>query len=254
MYVEWWSANFGTLLARQEIGPSQNFNRVNYGPYNTPANTAIARVGIIGRNDSGNGAGGRKWRQIQLQQSDTPTDYSDASSLQGLQAQVTTQAGTLADVSNTLNGTVVPRLSAYWQTSASVGGAQAFITAKADLGNGNTATSVAIGAQAFYVLNMVNGAWLKTFEVSGGNVMIYGNLAVAGSVSIGNMQYGAGVASTRSGTTRMSATNSSSTSQWLSFAQLELTPQDGQMIDGSIEFVLSSSGRRHRRALPGPAR
>jgi len=101
----------------------------------------------------------------------------------GLAATVTVQQGTL----NTLTG----RTLAYYQIEADAGpaGTDAFVTLRAETQPGQPVTSsVAVGARVFMVYNPANGGWLKTLEVSGGNVRIYGNLAVDGSVTTNNIQ------------------------------------------------------------------
>lgn len=115
--------------------------------------------------------------------SDITTLRSDVFDPGGLAAQVTEQAGTL----ETLEG----RTLAYWQVEADAGpaGTDAFITAQAQSEPGGAVTSdVGIGADTFLVYNRAAGEWIKTLEVSGGDVRIYGNLAVDGSVSTGNLQ------------------------------------------------------------------
>lgn len=99
------------------------------------------------------------------------------------EATLLVQSGTLADLTG--------RTLAYWQVQADAGppGTDAFVTVQAQTAPGMPVTSnVAIGAQAFYVFNSVDGVWLKSFEVSGGNVRIYGNLELDGSVSTRNLQ------------------------------------------------------------------
>lgn len=99
----------------------------------------------------------------------------------GLSATVTQQSGVLASISG--------RTLAYWQIETGVGsGTDAFITARAETTAGQPVTSsVAIGADTFMVYNRVSGEYLKTFEASGGNVRIYGNLQLDGSVNTRNL-------------------------------------------------------------------
>lgn len=104
----------------------------------------------------------------------------------GLDAKVKQQSGTLAKLSG--------RTLAYWQVEASAGsaGTDAFVTVRAETDPDEAPTSsVAIGARTFMVYNQASGLWLKTLDVSGGNVRIYGNLAVDGSVTTRNIVAGA---------------------------------------------------------------
>jgi len=86
------------------------------------------------------------------------------------------------------------RTLAYYQIEADAGpaGTDAFVTIRAETQPGQPVTSnVAIGASVFLVYNPASGGqWLKTFEVSGGNVRIYGNLELDGSVTRRNVVAG----------------------------------------------------------------
>lgn len=97
------------------------------------------------------GTGNKRVTRIQFQQSDTSTAYSDASSLQAVQAQVTQQAGTIADIQNN-------KLQAYWRVTTSAGN----------------------GGQASLGLSSTNGA--TSFVIDAQNVAIRGNLLVSGTV------------------------------------------------------------------------
>jgi len=104
------------------------------------------------------------------------------SKIDDIDTTVTEQSGTIGDLQG--------RTMAYWQVEADAGGAgtDAFVTVRAETAPGEPVTSnVAIGADTFMVYNPAAGAWLKTLEVSGGNVRIYGNLAVDGSVTTSNL-------------------------------------------------------------------
>lgn len=82
------------------------------------------------------------------------------------------------------------RTLAFWQIELDVGeaGSDAFVTVRAETVEGSPPTSsVAIGAREFLVLNPVDGLFKKAFEVSGGNVRIYGNLQLDGSVTTNNL-------------------------------------------------------------------
>ena len=150
--------------------------RLNDGPWQAPSGAATARVILY---LYGSGTGNKRVTRLQFQQSNQATAYSDSASLQGLQAQVTQQAGTIA----TLQG----YLGAYFTIQANAGDATAFVSVRAMV-NGQTTSDVSIGAKEFLVYNDVNGQLLKTFVASGGNVRIYGNLQLDGSVSRGNLQ------------------------------------------------------------------
>lgn len=85
---------------------------------------------------------------------------------------------------------VEARTKAFWQIELDVGesGADAFVTVRAETVEGDPPTSsVAIGAREFLVLNPADGEFKKAFEVSGGNVRIYGNLQLDGSVTTNNL-------------------------------------------------------------------
>lgn len=98
----------------------------------------------------------------------------------------TTIAGAIAQVE--------ARTKAFWQIELDVGesGADAFVTVKAETGvvEGvpTVTSSVSIGAREFLIFNPVDGEFKKVLEVAGGNVKIYGNLEVDGSVSTRNLQ------------------------------------------------------------------
>ena len=126
--------------------------RINRGPYTAPQGTAYARVVLYtyGGGSSGSDNNIRAAR-LQFQQSDTSTAYSDASSLQAVQAQVTQQAGTIADIQNN-------KLQAYWRVTTSAGN----------------------GGQASLGLSSTNGA--TSFVIDAQNVAIRGNLLVSGTV------------------------------------------------------------------------
>jgi hypothetical protein len=180
MVVLWLNASKGEMSYGPETADTSLGwgNRIQVGPFKPPAGARYARVMFyVGR--SGNGT--RRVTKILFQQSNAPTPYVDGASVQALQAQVTSQAQTIA----TLSG----KLGAYWQTQASAGDATAFVTVRAEV-NGNTTSDVSIGAKKFWVYNDSNGQWLRTLEVSGGNVRIYGNLEVEGSVRLFNMKAG----------------------------------------------------------------
>lgn len=77
-------------------------------------------------------------------------------------------------------------LRASWQAGVAVPGADAFISAVAQLQNGKPTSSVAIGAQQFAVYNQVGQNWLKALEVIGGNVVLTGGLQAGAFIRLGN--------------------------------------------------------------------
>jgi hypothetical protein len=181
--LRWYNSSGGQIgsdINGTSSSPGQNgwgpSYRINNGPYAAPSGAVRARVVIY---LWGSSTGNKRLTRIQLQQSDQPTAYSDSASLQGLQAQVSQISGTLA--------TVQGQLGAYFQVQASAGDATAFVSVKATV-NGNSTSDVSIGAKEFLVYNDVNGQLLKTFVASGGNVQIFGNLAIDGSVTTRNLR------------------------------------------------------------------
>jgi hypothetical protein len=236
MYLEYWTPGYGQLLQVID-GPQArgDWGRTSGGPYYAPSNATIARLGFKATNNSGN------WRRIsrmQIQQSTTPTAYSDAQSLGALSASVTTQAGTLASLGNTVAG-LAPRLEAFWQTEANAAGTTAFMAAKVQLSNGTITSDVSLGAKKIGLYSDVNGTWLKTFDVVGGNVWIYGNLAVAGSVSVGNMKFGTtGEVSLYS----RDDMNYNNQNYWVSFMGINVSVNEGAPIRGSWSCFVRRAG------------
>jgi hypothetical protein len=156
---------------------------------------------------------------------------------------VTEQSGTIGDLQG--------RTAAYWQVEVDAGGAgtDAFITARAESAPGEAVTSnVAIGADTFMVYNPAAGAWLKTLEVSGGNVRIYGNLAVDGSVTTNNIVDNA-VTESNYAILEMAGVSvgSDDDNVWRDFARLGvtlMTAVDNPNDDATAMFWVTLVGRR----------
>lgn len=152
---------------------------------------------------------------------------SNVSGLSGnvttLTATVTTQAGTLV----TLTG----RAKAYWQTEATAGGSgnTAFITARAEVSGGSVTSDVAFGARTVMIYNSVGGNYLKTLEAVGGNVRIYGNLMVDGSVTTNNIAVNNVTAAIRWSAIYSSASGSSVIPSGASFGAFGLSGDAAQL-------------------------
>ena len=163
MCLRWYDGNgnqIGGDINGQGAGNHRGWgNRISNGPYRAPANVAKARVEIY---LSGSGTQTRRVSRFQLQQSDTPTAYSDAASFQAMQAQVTTQANTLADIQKN-------KLAAYFSVIAQAGNNTAYVSVFANNGQGGLTSGVILG----------------------GNVYVDGNLTLAGSLKTGAASVGA---------------------------------------------------------------
>ncbi len=171
--VQWLNASGSTVRQDNGTGTSGAAsgwgNRISNGPFQAPAGATTARVCVY---LYGAGSGFRRVSRIQFQQSDQPTAYSDPASLQGLQAQVSQQAATIADIS-------ANKLGAFWQVAATAGNQSASISAVATSG-GTSYSAIELIASQFTVKTS-SGA-KPIFGVSGDTVFVNGNLVVTDSI------------------------------------------------------------------------
>lgn len=79
-------------------------------------------------------------------------------------------------------------LRARFNINLSVPGATAFLTAQAYNSSGVAYSDVGIGADAFAVYNPTTSGWQKALAVANGNVTIYGDLDVGGSITVGSVR------------------------------------------------------------------
>ena len=160
MSVQWFDSN-GNQVGQQVNGTGTSGatsgwgNRISNGPFVAPSGASVARVVVY---LYGSGSNYRRVSRIQFQQSDQPTAYSDSASLQGLQAQLTQQAGTLADINNN-------KLAAYFSVTAQAANNMAYVSVFANNGSGGVTSGVILG----------------------GNTYVQGNLIVAGSIDNAQM-------------------------------------------------------------------
>lgn len=161
----------------------------------------------------------------------------DANDLQYTAAQ--TIGGAIAQVE--------ARTKAFWQIELDVGesGADAFVTVRAEQEDGEGGTvvtsSVSIGAREFLIFNPVDGEFKKAFEVSGGNVRIYGNLQLDGSVTTNNLV--ANAVSLGDTVTLSSPLYGSGTSTWNTAVTYNFTvPATGGIDWGFLALVTASQG------------
>lgn len=77
-------------------------------------------------------------------------------------------------------------LKASWAVGVSVPGADAFMEARAQLADGQSTSSVALGAKVITLYNQVDRTWVKTLETVNGNAIFYGGLQAGAFIRLGN--------------------------------------------------------------------
>lgn len=126
------------------------------------------------------------FRRVGLRAASSGEAASDATvgqALKDLTATVNSYSGTLA----TLSG----RTKAYWGVDVNAGSnAAAFITANAEISDGQITSDISLGAREFHVYNQTAGSWSKALSVANGDVQIYGKLQI-GAVARSMIQNGA---------------------------------------------------------------
>lgn len=79
-------------------------------------------------------------------------------------------------------------LKASWAVGVAVPGADAFMEARAQLEDGRSTSSVALGAKVITLYNQVNQTWVKTLETVNGNAIFYGGLQAGAFIRLGTGQ------------------------------------------------------------------
>lgn len=140
---------------------------------------------------------------------------------------------------------VEARTKAFWQIELDVGesGADAFVTVRAETeeveGVPVVTSSVSIGAREFLIFNPLDGEFKKAFEVSGGNVRIYGNLQLDGSVTTNNLV--ANAVSLGDTVTLPSPLYGTGTSTWNTAVTYNFTVPDTGGIDWAFLALVTAS-------------